>query len=409
MRIAILTQYFEPEIGAPQVRYTNFINQLKENNCKIEVVTGMPNHPVGEIYNGYKGCFYKKEIQSNLVIHRVWLYASTGKSLKRLFSYLSFCITSIYGLLKIKKPQFLIVESPPLFIGITAICYSKIFNVPYIFNVADLWPDSILEMKMIKKGFFYLCLLWIEKYIYKNAKYVNAVTVGIKYKLINQKKVNPKKILFLPNGVDTDIFNPNKDKNDQILSKLGLQDKKIIIYAGTIGYAQNLDILLLASKQLESTHPDIVTIIIGDGPEKPRLLKLLKKESIRNVYFLESGTYQYVAKLMSLSWAGFVSLRDIELFYGARPSKLFPIMSSALPVILSAKGESADLIEKAKAGVISAPDDVDDLVRNIKYLYSLNDNTFGINGRNYVIKYLSWKKIVKEWLEELNKRNKDDK
>jgi len=143
MRFLVLTQYFHPETGAPQVRLAAMIRELLRLGHTVEVVTALPNYPNGKIFSDYQGRFYRVENWEGVRLHRVWMYAATGAGFKRLLNYFSFMITALWGLRRAKKPDYLFVESPPLFLGITGYIAAKIWRVPFILNIADLWPDTI--------------------------------------------------------------------------------------------------------------------------------------------------------------------------------------------------------------------------------------------------------------------------
>src|SRR5205807_9750314 len=152
VRFLILTQYFPPEHGAPQVRLAAFARELRRLGHEVEVATAMPNYPTGEIFDGYRKAFYLREDWEGVPVHRVWLYASMGAGFKRLVNYGSFTATSLLALWRARRPDYLFVESPPLFLSLPAILAATVWRVPVIFNVADLWPDSVRELGIMKDG-----------------------------------------------------------------------------------------------------------------------------------------------------------------------------------------------------------------------------------------------------------------
>src|SRR5262249_44582872 len=149
----ILTQYFPPEIGGAQTRLKSFATELARAGHHVEIVTALPNYPRGRFFPGYEKTLYKKESLDGITIHRVWLFPAVGSGVKRLLNYLSFTLTSFYGLLRSTRPDYIFVESPPLFLSFTAWVAGLFWRVPFIFNVADLWPDVILDGGFMKDGF----------------------------------------------------------------------------------------------------------------------------------------------------------------------------------------------------------------------------------------------------------------
>lgn len=405
MRFLILTQYFPPEIGAPQTRLSALARELKRLGHEVEVVTAMPNHPTGRMFPGYQGRLYIREEWEGVPVHRVWLYPSTGAGMKRILNYFSFSLFSLGGLYHAQRPDILFVESPPLFLGIPGVLAAKYWKVPLIFNVADLWPDAVKDLGVIRSPFLFAFAERLESWCYQQATFVNAVTEGILRTLIEKKGVAPEKILFLPNGVDTTLFCP-REPDVELAHALGLAQKSVLLYAGTIGFAQGLGVAVEAMHLLKEKAPDVVLVIIGHGSEKERLESLVQQKGLQNILFLPPQSPTYVARLFSIAIAGIVTLKNVPVNTGARPSKIFPIMASAKPVIYSGKGEGAALIERAKAGIVVPPEDPSALAEAILYLLRHPEvaKTLGANGRQYVEENLKWSKLISDWVNSLTER-----
>lgn len=402
MRFLFLTQYFPPEIGAPQVRLAAMARELTRLGHEVEVVTGLPNHPTGHIFPAYRGKFAVTEDWEGIRVHRAWLYAATGAGWRRMVNYGSFAATSMWGLVKSHRPDYVFVESPPLFLSIPAWLMGLAWRRPFIFNVADLWPDSVRELGLMDDGATLRVAEWLEGWSYARARFVNAVTEGIRDDLQHKKHVPARKLLFLPNGVDTELFKP-REPEVELARSLGLEGTQVILYAGTLGFAQGLDVALNAMAELSTTHPDARLVFIGDGSDRVRLEAVAAKLKLNNVMFLPPNTPEYVARLYSFAVAGFASLKDLPLFEGARPSKIFPIMGSGRPVLYSGSGEGARLVQAAQAGIVAPPEDADALAAAMRTL--LDDEArakeLGANGRAYVERELSWGALVADWLRQL--------
>jgi colanic acid biosynthesis glycosyl transferase WcaI len=405
MRFLVLTQYFRPEIGAPQVRLAAMIREMVRTGYEVEVVTALPNYPMGEISSAYRGKFYDFEEWDGVPIHRVWLYPSTGAGLKRILNYVSFALSSLVGLARAQRPDYIFVESPPLFLSPIAYLASLWWHVPFIFNVADLWPDSVRELGLMRDGVFLRLAESMERWTYRKAAYINAVTEGIKTTLIGKKNVPPHQVLFLPNGVDTELFNPQVP-DIELAKRLGLQDKKVVLYAGTIGFAQGLEVALEAMELLRSDLPQAILIFIGGGSRKESLMHLAQSKQLSNVRFMDPEPPEFVAQLYSIACAGLVSLKNLALFEGARPSKILPIMASGKPVLYSGAGEGARLIEKANAGIVVRPEDPHTLSGAIRTIVTNPKlaSELGKNGRRYVEEHLNWPAVIKDWIEQLVER-----
>ena len=402
MRFLILTQYYPPEIGAPQIRLSAVARQLKTLGHEVEVVTGLPNYPTGRIAPGYRRCFYRREDIDGVAVHRVWLYPALGSGLRRMANYLSFVLTSLWGLLRCQRPDFVIVESPPLFLSMSGFLAARRWGAGMIVNIADLWPDTVRELGMLKDGPLLKLSERLEDWTYRAAVQVSAVTDGIRTRLIEEKGVPPGKVLFMPNGVDTELFKP-RPPDVGLAEELGLQGKSVILYAGNIGTAQGLDTVLQASSLL-SDREDIAFVLIGDGSERSRLQAMVREEGLPRVKFFDPAPPEFVARLFSIASAGLVILRDVPLFDGARPSKTMPALASSVPVLCSGAGEAARLVESIQAGIAVPPENpralADAAVRLIDSPEEARE--MGRRGRKYAETHLGWPTLVKDWLEQLS-------
>jgi glycosyltransferase involved in cell wall biosynthesis len=401
MRFLILTQYFLPETGAPQVRLAAMIRELLRLGHTVEVVTALPNYPQGEIFPDYWGHFYHKELWEGVCVHRVWMYAATGAGIKRLFNYFSFMITAMWGLRKAGKPDYLFVESPPLFLGITGYLFAKRWRAKMIFNVADLWPETVKALGLMRDGLALRLAEKLEAWLYRKANYVTVLTESVRHKLINDKQIPAHKVLLLPNGVDTKMFKPQPADMGWRAS-LGIPaDKHLILYAGTHGYAHGMEVILEAASLLTDTN--VVFLLIGGGSEKKRLQQLCEQSGLANVLFRAPQPPECIAQLYSLTIAGIATVRDFSLLKYICSAKALPIMACGKPVLYSGAGDGAQLITNAKAGIVIAPGDSKGLAEAVRNLVNDPDNAakLGSNGRAYVKKHLLWSIVVANWVRQL--------
>ncbi|HUN62720.1 MAG TPA: glycosyltransferase family 4 protein [Candidatus Sulfotelmatobacter sp.] len=405
MRFLILTQYFPPEIGGAQTRLRSFAAELVHLGHEVEIVTAKPNYPKGAFFPGYEKGLYLREELDGCTVHRVWIYPAVGSGLKRLLNYISFTILCLYGLYRAQRPDYVFVESPPLFLSIAAVVARMFWRVPFIFNVADLWPDVIVDGGFMKEGWVISVLRKLERWSYRRAAYVNAVTDSILRILRDEKSVPAEKLLYLPNGADTRRFRPRPPDED-LKAKLGLSDKKIVLWAGTLGLAHGLDKVLAAAKLLQDV-PEVHVLFVGDGSAREELLSLRDEWQIRNVSFHPPVSLDEIAAYYSIAFCGLASLIDIPLFEGARPSKIFPVLASGKPLIFAGKGETAELVEAANAGIVVPPGDERLLADAIlKLLHSPERcEQLGKNGRRFVEEHLQWSRLVQDWLAQLELRS----
>lgn len=401
MRVVILTQYYPPEIGAPQTRLAAVVDELRSQGHEVEVVTALPNYPSGHIAQAYRGRLYVREVMNGVAVHRVWLYAATGLGIRRIANYLSFAVTCVAGLVRCRRPDVVFVESPPPFLMLPGSLAARIWGARLVMNVADLWPDSVRALGAIRSRPALAIADRLEHWCYRSADQVNGVTEGIRQAL-HEKGVPRRKVLFFPNGVDTRVFAP-RALDSRAADMLGNDGARVLLYAGTMGYAQGLDTVVGAAAMLRE-RKDVRFVFVGDGSDKQRLVRLTDDLALENVRFIDPVPLETVAALYSGAFASIVSLRDVQLFDGARPSKMLPAMACAVPVIYCGRGEGADLLLGARAGCVVAPEQPEALAATVVQLLEDPEmaTRLGRNGRKYVEKHLAWGTIVSRWVQELS-------
>lgn len=385
MRIVILTQYFPPEVGAPQNRLYELAVRLQKSGINMTIVTAMPNYPAMEIHPEYKGKWLVKEQMDGMEIIRCWIYVSKNKGfLHRILNYYSFVTTSFFiGLFQLKKHDYLICESPPLFLGKTGWFLSKIKGAKFIFNVSDLWPESAEKLGLVTNKAVLKVATWLEEFLYKQSFLITGQTQGIVKNI--QSRFPHKKVYWLPNGVDTSLFVPHK--NNAWRNRHGFQDTDFLcIYAGIIGYAQGLDIILNAAKRTLS-HPEIKYLLIGSGPEKERLMDLKETLYLNNVFFFDTVKKTEMIQILASVNATIIPLRKLDLFLGAIPSKIFENLAMKVPVLLGVDGEARELfIEQGKCALYFEPENDEELAQKVIHLWSDKSlqTELAENGNRYV-------------------------
>jgi colanic acid biosynthesis glycosyl transferase WcaI len=402
MRLLILSQYFPPEIGAPQTRLWAMAKELILLGHEVDVVTAMPNYPKGRIFPEFRGKLCQFEQAERLRIQRLWVYAALGGGWQRILNYVSFMCSAVIGLARCRKPDYIFVESPPLLLSLPAYLFSRLWRVPFVLNVADLWPDSVIEKGFLREGLAMRILTALERWSYRKSAYVNAMTEAMRSTLLGDKHVPADKVLFFPNGVDTTMYRP-QPADFVLKERLGLSGKKIILYAGTQGHAHALEYVLCAAKLLES-HPDIHFLFLGSGSVRQKLEELHQRLDLRNVTFMDPIPLEQLPAYLSIAECGLSSLRNLPLFNGARPAKVFPILASGKPLIFVGRGEGANLIAAANAGIVVTPADPEALKAAVVRLVENPQlgAELGRNGRRYVEDNLQWSKLVRDWMSRID-------
>jgi colanic acid biosynthesis glycosyl transferase WcaI len=399
MRILILTQYYPPEIGAPQTRLAALARELRRRGFGVEVVTAMPHHLVGRVYKGYRGKLYLRESIEGVRVHRTWVYAATGTGVRRMLNYFSFALTSLFALLFVRRCDVVFVESPPLFLSVPGWIAAMLHRATLIFNVADLWPDSVRELGVLSGGPLLALASHLEAWTYRRADYVNAVTEGIERILRNDKGVPARKLRFLPNGIDTERFTPRR-AHPGLRARLRLDERNVFIYAGTHGIAQGLHTLVHAA---ELVGQDATLLFVGSGPIKPYLVQLTRERGLQNVRFCDPVPLDDMPDYFALAYASIVPLVRGDLMRGARPSKLFPAFACGVPVIYSGEGEGADLVTQADAGVAVPPEDAPALAAAMRELLADPQarERMAQAARKLARERFTWSTIVDRWLSEV--------
>jgi len=399
-RWLILSQYYPPEIGAPQIRLRSVARELRRRGLQVEVLTALPNYPVGEIFPGYSGRWKVKETIDGVPVTRTWVYAATGKSpLIRLANYCSFTLSALIAALTGPRPDVMFVESQPLSLGVIAVLMKWLRKVPYVYNVPDLQVDVARQMGFMKsRGALRLAFL-LENFFLRQSWKVSTVT----HKFIehfHSRGLPREQITFLPNGADTDFLAP-KAPSRELVERWGLHGKKVFLYVGTHAYYHGLDTLIAAADLLRD-DPSIVFLMVGEGPERARLKKLCETQKMSNVIFA-SSPYEEMDRLYSIAYVSIATLRNIEVAKQMRLSKIFPSLSCGVPVIYSGLGEAADVIDVTRCGTVVEPENPSLLAQAIRGLAAAPDvrTQLGNRGRRLVEDEYSWSTIVERWLSQV--------
>ena len=350
MRILFITDNFPPECNAPATRTYEHINLWqKENNVKITVITCFPNFPRGKLFKGYKNQLLKIEKINSIKIIRVWTYISKNEgTIKRIIDYVSFAVTSsVAGLFL--KPDIIIGTSPQFFTIFAAYFLARIKNIPWIFELRDLWPESINTVKAIKNKSILSILEKIEIFFYKNCTKIIAVTQSFKKDLIN-RGINHSKIEVVENGVNLENFTIK----NTFKKNLNLRNKFIIGYIGTIGMAHGIEFIVNSIPNIKIKN--IHFLIIGDGSRVGKIKDIANKKSINNITIMKAVPRNEILGIYSQIDVALVNLNKSDSFKKVIPSKIFEAAACEKPILLGVEGESERIIKKFNAGICFKPE-----------------------------------------------------
>ena len=366
MHILFLTDNFPPEVNAPASRTFEHCREWVKAGHQVTIITGAPNFPNGKLLGGYRNQLWKKETTAGINIIRVWTYIAANEGFaKRILDYLSYMVTAFVASLLVRKVDIVVGTSPQFFTVCAAYACGLFKRVPWIFELRDIWPESIRVVGAIKESMALDLLERVELFLYRKATAIVSVTHAFRFSLI-QRGIDGKKIFVVTNGVDISRFSP-RSKDSTLLKQHGLQDKFVVGYIGTHGLAHGLDVILDAAKLLKAQpYVDLFRfILLGDGANKKTLKQRAKTEELNNVIFMDSVPKDHVVRYWSLLDASIIHLKKDELFTSVIPSKLFECMGMAIPVLHGVKGESAAIVELEDVGLLFEPQNAQTLIAGL--------------------------------------------
>lgn len=366
MKILFLTDNFLPEVNAPANRTYEHCREWVKQGADVTVVTCVPNFPKGKVFDGYENKWKQIENIEGIKVIRVWSYITANEGfMKRILDYISFSFTSFLAGLFIKT-DIIIATSPQFFTALSGRWLSFFKRRPWIMEVRDLWPESIVAVGAMKKNLFISFFEWLEVRLYRSAKKIVVVTDSFKKEII-QKGISSEKISVVKNGVYLDKFFP-RPKNQELLKKLGLENKFIVAYFGTHGMAHKLDFVLESAKEIKD--PTIHLLLIGNGAERNNLVELKERLKLQNVTLLPSVGKDEIQDYISIIDVALVNLKKSKTFQSVIPSKIFENAAMLKPILLGVEGESKELIESYHAGLCFEPENKNEFLDKLSEIKS---------------------------------------
>jgi len=387
VKLLILTQYFPPEVGAPQNRLFELAVRLKKAGVDVSVLTAMPNYPQMKIHEAYVGKKYVFETLEGIPVHRSSIYIPKSKSIiQRLMNYFSFVYSSgRTGVNKVGDVDIIMCESPPLFLGWSALYLKRKKKAKLIFNVSDLWPESAEKLGVVTNKWMLKLAYNLEEKLYKRSALVSGQTQGI-CKNINQRFPQVP-TYWLPNGVDISYYDPTAVSGNAWREKNNFKSSDVLfLYAGIIGLAQGLEVILHAA-QLVKDKTELKFILLGSGPEKEKLQQLKADLQLENVIFVDGVSKKEMPEIVAASDVSVIPLKKMDLFLGAIPSKIFENLAMQKPILLGVDGEARELfIEQGNCGLYFEPENQKALAEAAIQISTDTQlrKQLGENGRKYV-------------------------
>ena len=348
MRILFLSHYFPPEVNAPASRTHEHCREWVRQGHDVTVITGVPNHPRGVLFEGYENRLVQEENVDGIRVIRTWMFLSPNEGfVGRIANYLLFAVAASFLSFKAERPDVVVATSPQFFCGLAGMLVSRLRGAPFILEIRDLWPESIVQLGQLRPSPLLRALERLETILYRSAAGI-VVNTGSFIDHIAARGVAPEKIELVYNGVDPTLFRC-QPPDDALLRKHGLKGKYLVAYIGTLGLAHGVETLLDAAERLQD-HADVHFLIIGDGAAREGLAAEAARRELANVTLLglrpRSEIPGWIASIDLLV----VLLRNLDIFRSVIPSKIFEFCAQERPVIVSSpRGEIRRLIEAADA------------------------------------------------------------
>jgi len=403
VKILYVSQYYPPEMGAPAARVAELSRHWVQAGHDVTVLTGFPNHPTGKLAPAYRKAFRRlvsREIQEGVKITRTWLLPLPNrKAHERILNYSSFCISAALSGIFLARPQAVIATSPQLLVGLSGWWLARLKRVPFIFEVRDLWPESLVAVGMGNDtSLLHRALSKIANFLYRHSDRIVVVSPAFKEYLVDRLHVDAAKLFVVENGVETEVFHPAVADSD-LEKRLGLEGKFVVSYIGTMGIAHGLETVLNTAERLQHSHPEIAFLFVGEGADKQRVVSIAQQMQLNNVRFISEQPRERIPDFIAASDACLVLLKRDEIFKTVIPTKMLEFMSCARPVILGVDGHARKIIKDAAAGIFIRPASEDDLTAAVIRLAQDNQlrTTLGRNGRKFILQFYSRRQTAKKY------------
>lgn len=384
MHILAFSHYYPPEVNAPASRMSEHARTWVQMGHRVTIVTGAPNHPTGTLFPGYRNRLFQRETVDGVDVIRVWtLLAANQGFIRRSLNHLSFLLSVVLQGWRLPASDLILSTSPQFFCGLAG-WFFKRRKRPWVLEIRDLWPESIMAVGAVRRGLLIRAIEALEHFAYRHADLVVSVTDGFVPHIAAHR--NGKPIIVIKNGVDLEQFG-DRDANaaDLFRSEHGLGGKFVAAYIGTHGMAHRLDTLLDAAERL-ADRDDIRFLLVGAGAERDNLLAERDRRGLTNVIMLEQQPRPAMPAIWGATDAAVIHLRRIDTFKTVIPSKMFEAMASGCPIVMGVEGEAKALMEAGDAGIAVEPEDADALADAILVL--ANDparaTALGQNGSIFV-------------------------
>jgi colanic acid biosynthesis glycosyl transferase WcaI len=402
VKILYVSQYYPPETGAPAVRVSGLAKLWAAAGHDVTVLTGFPHHPTGVVPEAYRGWpWLRIERDDGVRVVRVPVYATPNRGVvRRSLGYVSFAASAgLLAPLLGGRPDVVIATSPQFLTGLVGLEIAALRRVPFVFEVRDLWPQSVVEVgAMAADHPAVRAMELLERELYARADRIVVVSepfVGA----LAARGVDPARVSVVTNGVDLERFRPMPAEND-VRAELGLSGKFVAMYVGTHGMAHGLSTLLEAAALLRGDDR-FRFVLVGEGADKAALVEQARRRALSNVLFVGQQPHQRIPAFMAAADALLVPLKGLPLFTTVLPSKIFECLAAARPVVLGVEGEARRLVEASGGGLCVPPESAEAIAGVLRELAADPERArrMGLQGRAYVEQHFSRSALANHYLE----------
>jgi glycosyltransferase involved in cell wall biosynthesis len=364
VRILFFSHYFPPEVNAPANRTHEHCREWVAAGHEVHVVTCIPSHPFGEPFPGFSRRWYQYENVDGIHVHRVWTYLAPNRGIvRRTLNYLSFIPSSVFRGFRLGRFDSVISTSPQFFCAVATWLYTRVQRTPWVFELRDLWPESIPAVGAMRDSFVIRMLQRLELRMYRDATRIVCVSESF-VRTLATRGIQRTKLHFVPNGIVPSFWR-GADRTEE-RRKLNLESDDVLVsYVGTIGMAHGLSTVLEAAQRLRDMAPAVKVLVVGDGAELEALRAVSIRDGLTNVRFTGLVARKEVPGILAATDIALVTLKPSEVFKTVLPSKMFEAMAAGCPMVLAVDGEAKSTLERAGAGVAVEPGSVDALTKAI--------------------------------------------
>jgi glycosyltransferase involved in cell wall biosynthesis len=400
VRILYVSQYFPPEMGAPAARVHELSRAWVNEGHEVTVLTAFAHHPTGIKARPDRGVLTRREKVDGIDVVRTYVYATPNKGIaKRMLSYASFMLSAAtIGRLRVHRPDVVIATSPQLLCAAGGYILARSLRVPFVFEVRDLWPESILAVEALRDSVLIRALKQLARFLYEHCDQIVTVGDGYREGIHRRYGIPRQKMAIVRNGLDTTIFVPGPRENE-VRRAYQWGERFVVLYLGTHGMAHGLHHVLETARAL-SSQSDILFVFVGEGAEKENLKRQAMEWRLPNVQFIDQQPKARVPLFYAACDLGLVTLRAAPLFQEVLPSKIFEYLGMERPVLLNIAGEARQVVEDARAGEYVCPGDVTAQVEAIRRLSGQRQRLMkmGRSGREFVLRHYDRRRLASEYL-----------